>query len=135
MKNIKVAGAIIIILALLVLGLTGFIIYDKVFTANGNNKENISSGSTTKANNYENEENIKITGDFNIPNDLSDYSLLYWNYEELYNYYFKMNNSDKKININAKFKDVKIDNNKLHWNIDNKWTIDKTITDDVNILI
>ena len=123
-KNIRGIIWLIVILIFLMLGLTGFIIYDKFFVESKNKYENNNSTTTDT-------EKVDLTGKFNIPKNLSDYSLLYWNYDEIYNYYFKMNITDTKINIDKLFKDVKIDNNKLYWNIDNQWISDKKITDDI----
>lgn len=123
-KNIKGIIWLIVILIILMLGITGFIIYDKFFVESKNKYENNNSTATDT-------EKVDLTGKFNIPKNLSDYSLLYWNYDEIYNYYFKMNATDTKINIDTLFKDVKIDNNKLYWNIDNQWISDKKITDDI----
>ena len=128
---------LIVILIVLVFVLVGFIIYDKVVLDDKNSvNENpvtneINDSNQNIDNNATNENTINKQDKLSLPSDLSDYSLLYWNYEEIYNYYFKMNKKDSKINIDSSFKDVKIENNKLYWNIDKQWVSDKIIDDDI----
>lgn len=122
-KDVKGVIWLIVILIVIILGMIGYIIYDKVFL-NDNPQNNNTTSTTTKP-----KENVPGTVD--IVDDLSEYSLLYWNYEEIYNYYFKMNDNETKINIDKYFKDVKVDNKKLYWNIDNQWISDKNIVDNV----
>lgn len=126
-NNSKRLNWIIITITVLVLGIVGYIVYDNFLKVdktvpNYNNSTTTTTTSTTPA---------SSTRDKNLPSDLSDYNLLVWNYEEIYNYYFKMNDDDQKINLDSSFKDVKIENNKLYWNIDNKWVNDKNIVDDI----
>ena len=107
---------LVILLIICVTGLMGYVIYNNLLKSNINNTTNIKNS---------------ISKEFDIPNDLSDYSMLYWDYNQIYNYYFKMNENDKKVNIDSSFKDVKIDNNKLYWNIDGNWISDNNIVDDI----
>lgn len=119
-KKSKKIVCTITAITVLILGIVGYIVYDKVFVNNKNQQEK--NGTTTTTTVPKNE---------NLPDDLSEYNLLLWNYEEIYSYYFKMNDDEQKINIDSSFKDVKIENKKLYWNIDNQWVNDKNIVDNV----
>lgn len=123
-KKSKEIVWIITAITVLILGIVGYIVYDNFLKVDKTvpNYENNSTSTTTTELSTKNK---------NLPNDLSDYGLLVWNYEDIYNYYFKMNDNEQKINIDSSFKDVKIENNKLYWNIDNKWINDKNIVDDI----
>ena len=137
-KNNKGLVWLIVVLIILVLGLVGYIVYDKVLL----NDKNISKNTTTN----------KISNNL-LPQDISDYETLIWNYNELYSYYFTMertenfscdNNNEhcgtyntyykNNYNIGSYYKFIKIDNNKLYWNIDNEWVLDKNITEEITYL-
>ena len=112
---------LVILLILCVIGLAGYVIYSNLLKTKDKKIDNNLSTYTKNS----------IVKKSEIPSNLSDYSMLYWNYNEIYNYYFKMNENDKRINIDTSFKDVKVDSNKLYWNIDGNWVSDKNIVDDV----
>ena len=111
-ENKKSLIVIIIILIIIILGLGGYIVYDKL-----NNKTN----NIVKENN-------NIIGDI-LPLNINDYNFIYWDYKYLYNYYFNM--EDDKNNFENLYKFVKVDNNKLYWNIDNIWVQDNKIKEDI----
>ena len=123
-KNNKGLIWLIIILIILVLGLVGYIVYDKGFINDKLQNENITTSTTTTS-------KETLTETIDIVDNLTEYYLLYWNYEEIYDYYFKMSDNESKINIDSQFKDVKIDNKKLYWNIDKQWINDNNIVDNV----
>ena len=130
----------IIILVILVLVLSCYIIFGENYfskkTDNNNsinNKENISSVSNDILNTL-------------LSEKLNEYNIAFWDYNDLYNYYFTVDD-DRNIKCNElycnyyknfnmetnnaisfpTYKFVKIENGKLHWNINNNWFQDKTI--------
>ncbi len=68
-----------------------------------------------------------------IPLDENSEMLFYWFFEDIYNYYVSPSDNAEPIKINENFGFVKIENNKLMWNIDNTWVNDSFITDDVKL--
>lgn len=66
---------------------------------------------------------------------LDEYSKIsfYWNFEDIYDYYVSPSDDAEPIKINENFGFVKIENNKLMWNIDNTWVNDSFITDDIKL--
>ena len=141
-ENKKRNKGLIITLIILVLLLLGVIIY--VLTNKNIMKDN-ENNNTTKSikNTYA---NILFK---DINEDFSNYKSIYWDYDKLYNNYFTFDeNSIPKCsevnqcmpyyieygnNFESKFYSfVKIQNNKLYWLIDNKWTIDSVIADNID---
>ena len=68
-----------------------------------------------------------------IPLDENSEMLFYWFFEDIYNYYVSPSDNAEPIKINENFGFVKIENDKLMWNIDNTWVNDSFITDDVKL--
>lgn len=133
-KSVKGLIVLVIILIVLILGLGGYIVYDKIL----NNKININD---IKEN--------KIIGNI-LPSNINDYNAIYWDYQKIYDYYFTMEDkenltcrdnpeecnlyskySNKNYNIGSSYSFVKIENNKLYWNFDNNWIQDENIKEDI----
>ena len=141
-ENKKRNKGLIITLIILVLLLLGVIIY--VLTNKNIMKDN-ENNNTTKSikNTYA---NILFK---DINEDFSNYKSIYWDYDKLYNNYFTFDETsipkcsevnqcmpyyiEYGNNFESKFYSfVKIQNNKLYWLIDNKWTIDSVIADNID---
>ena len=142
-KSSKGLIVLIIILIICILGLGGYIVYDKVFNKN----KSIENKKTSQKNQNSLINNI-------LPNDMSNYYQILWDYEYLYNKYFTMkddneekylcneegcslyNKFTKKTISNSSFKPynfVKIEKNKLYWKVDNNWIQDDKITNDIKL--
>lgn len=108
---------LVIILSACVIALGGFIIFDKVLHKNP---------STSVP---EDKNKLKVV-ESTLPQKLNN-GFTYWNYQEMYDYYFTMNGDNNAINGIEYYDFVKIENNKLMWKINNAWVTDATITDDI----
>ena len=117
----KKSKVIIVVIVSVIVLLIGLFLYSLIFS----NKSGSGLGN--------NSENAKL--DEVIPKDLSEYDFLYYDYDRLYNYYFKMQDVEEKIIIDSRFNNVKIENNKLLWNVDGNWIQDQKIVDDIEYFI
>lgn len=147
-KSKKIVWIIITIIAI-ILGIIGYVVYDNFLKVDKTVPNYDNSTTTTSTSKIEE----SLINDL-LPNDMSNYYQILWDYEYLYNKYFTMKNYNDdeylcfeegcslynkfKLNesSNKKFKPynfVKIENNKLLWNISGEWIYDKTITNDVKM--
>lgn len=140
-KNNKEIIWLIVVLIVLVLGLGGYIVYDKVVTNDNINNEKINSDNKNR-----------VIGSL-LPSDINSYSAIYWDYNDIYNYYFTMEKEenltckdnptecnyynkydDSNYTLGSKNNFIKIENNKLYWSINNNWTQDENITNNIDYL-
>lgn len=146
-KNKKVLICFAITLIVLILGILIFIVYGNLLNEDKSIQNSENKKTTTKV-----EESLINNV---LPSDLSNYYQVLWDYEYLYNKYFTMkdnqniseylcfedwcslyNKFTEKETNNKNFKPydfVKIENNKLYWNINGEWISDKKITNDIKL--
>ena len=91
---------------------------------------------TNKETNNETNNPIEVSDaiDSVLPQDEDSEMLFYWTFADIYDYYVSPSDNTEPIKINENFGFVKIENNKLMWNINNVWVYDEVITDDVAIV-
>ncbi len=70
-----------------------------------------------------------------MPQDEDSEMLFYWTFEDIHDYYVNPSDNAEPIKINENFGFVKIENNKLMWNIDNTWVNDSFITEDIKLAL
>ena len=70
-----------------------------------------------------------------MPTDKEFILQYYWSFEDLYNYYVNPKDNGKSIVINENFGFVKIENNKLMWNVNNAWVNDSLISEDIKAAV
>lgn len=116
---------IVIIIILVILLCVGAFFLGRWVTNKEDNKET--------NNEVNNPTEVSDAIDSVIPLDENSEMLFYWFFEDIYNYYVSPSDNAEPIKINENFGFVKIENNKLMWNIDNTWVNDSFITDDVKL--
>jgi len=138
-KNNKSLIVLIVILLICVLGLGAFIVYDKIL----NNNNNIDNKDDKPPVQYSNpsvddtkppvQHIVTKIIESELPNNYLE-NIFYWNYQENYDYFFNFDLNSKQINDITAFPFIKIENNKLMWNINNKWNEDNIIKNDIKYI-
>ena len=112
---------IIILLIIAVLGIAGYIYYDK-FIKPDDKKE------PAKTERKKAKEIISNIDDLKKFDFSSEHLASYWNYNDLVNYYLKMNTQGFGKNNVDDLKDyLKVEDGKLYWLVDKKWQLDEKI--------
>ena len=97
---------ILIILIVLLLGILGYFIYNKLSKDVTSEESSLIIDNNIENNLNKNEESELRKNMFGY------YELLYWNYEDIYNYYYTMEASDKEFDFGNNEDFVRINGNK-----------------------
>ncbi len=117
-ENNKTIILVIILIIILVIGA----FFLGMYVVKNNDKGN------SEVNNEVNESDIIESI---MPTDKDFILQYYWSFEDLYNYYIEPKDNNEPIVINENFGFVKVENNKLMWNVNNNWVNDSLVTEDI----
>ena len=122
--NKKNKTIILVVILIIILSIGAFFL-GEYFVNNNENGSNVENNEVKESNIVE-----------SIMPDGEDFILqYYWSFDDLYNYYIEPKDNNERIVINENFGFVKIDDNKLMWNVNNNWIDDSHINEDIKIAL